>query len=121
MTTATQFDITAKRTGKKIQHIADGEYVFSVRNLALYTEPDSGDQILFINTSTDEAAGLCPSLRFNVSTEQGQAWLDDFIAEIVGDAAEIELQDIIGLQFSAKKTTTEDKMFHNLGGVKGIS
>lgn len=115
-----KFDINAKRTAKKIAHIADGKYLFTVSSFRVW-ENDDEETILFINTTTEDAPGLCPSLRFNMSTEQGQAWLDDFLAEITGvqegEELEVALPDVIGLQFMGTKTTTEEG-HHNIGGVR---
>ena len=114
---AGKFDINAKRTAKKMENIEDGNYIFAVRSFRLYTD-DKDEEVLFINLATDEAPGLVPSLRYNVSTQQGLAWLDDFIATVAGEG-DVELIDVQGMQFSASKITTEDG-YHNVVSPKAL-
>lgn len=119
MTKVNEFDMSAPREAKKLDNIEDGKYVFSVRGTYLYVDPSTDDKIIFVNTSTDEASGRCPSLRFNVSTESGNAYLDDFLATLVKEGTIIPLTEIDGLQFIGNKVTTEDG-YHNITGWSSV-
>jgi hypothetical protein len=112
-----KFNIKAPLKAKKVVNIEDGRYDFTVRGFQVHTD-DAGDNILFVNLKTQDAPGLLvPSLRYNVDTEQGMGWFQDFLATVAGDGVEISPKETVGMMFSGNKITTNDG-YHNITSVK---